>query len=76
MTKRLIRYANLNEAIEQQLVIKQAASCAIILKSGEVHTGQILDLGTDVIVFKNRRLKKQEVPTNELSELIIDVKAT
>lgn len=74
MTKRLIRYANIKQAMEQQAVIKQTPSCSIILKSGKVYTGQILDLGTESIVFKNMRLKKQQVPTNELSELIIDVK--
>ena len=61
--------------MEQQAVIKQASACSIIMKTGKVYTGQILDLGAENIIFKNMRLKKQQVLTSELSELIIDVKS-
>ena len=75
MTKRLIRYPNILEAIKQETLIKQVSSCSIILKSGKVYTGRILQLGIESIVFENMRLKKQNISTNELSELIIDIKS-
>ncbi len=71
----MIRYDTIQKAIKQEKVVKQATSCSIILKSGKVYTGKILHLGLESIVFKNMRLKKQEILTNELSELIIDIKA-
>lgn len=75
MTKRLIRYATIVEAIEQQEIVKQSSSCSIVLKSGKVYTGRVLRIDTKNVVFENMRLKEQQVEVEELCELIIDVKS-
>ncbi len=75
VTKRLLRYSTIEKAIEQQSVITQAGNCSIVLKDGKVYTGRILQIDAEKVKFENMRFKKQEILTNELSELIIDVKS-
>jgi len=75
MTKRLIRYSNIQKAMEQESVVKQASNSSIVLKDGKVYTGKILKMTTEQVVFENMRLKECAVSTKELSELIIDVRS-
>ena len=75
MTKRLIRYSNIQKAMEQENIVKQASNSSIVLKDGKLYTGKILEMTTEQVVFENMRLKKCVVSTKELSELIIDVRS-
>lgn len=74
MSKRQLRISD-PEQIKTKIFTFANRNMSVVLKNNTVVFGKLKEVDNDSIYIENMRLKKYEIPLNNIAEFILDVNA-